>query len=225
MDASPGTCGKAASAAPGASGEALTAADAAVDGTAAAPHAPCAIGAAERAWLRLVFGGPVSLWIPLARLVGVVVERDVAVDERRLAHAEAEAAEAARRFPAGLIAVTVGVAGLLLWLPAERAIVEPYSGMLFERIAIGLKAGGASFWTAMVVTSAILMVASLGVGLLNALVFGGVPLYFLRRCTCSAAPAVAIAIALGDAAIDGPHAGAYPRVAYAAERILHPRGR
>jgi len=65
----------------------------------------------------------------------------------------------------------------------------------------------------------------LAAGLLDLLVFGGIPLYFLRRCTEAAAPAVAVALAQGDEALDGPQAERYPRVALAAERILYPRGR
>lgn len=65
----------------------------------------------------------------------------------------------------------------------EDALLQPYSHLLFDRIAFALEAGG-------------------------------VPLCFLWRCTCSAAPAVVIAIAQGDAALEGPQAEAHPRVAY-----------
>jgi hypothetical protein len=78
----------------------------------------------------------------------------------------------------------------------EDALLQPYSHLLFDRIAFAF-----------------------------ALEAGGVPLYFLWRCTCSAAPAVVIAIAQGDSALEGPQAEAYPRVAYAAECPLYPRKR
>ena len=73
----------------------------------------------------------------------------------------------------------------------EDALPQPYSHLLFDRIAFALETGC-------------------------------VPLGFLWRCTCSAAPAVAIAIAQGDAAFEGPQAEGCPCVAYAAERILYP---
>lgn len=183
------------------------------------------IGRTERTWLRLVFGGPVALWVPLARLVGVRVARDIAVDDALMADAEAGASEAARRFPAGLLAATAGVVGLLLWLPVERGLLEPYSVRWFDLLARRLLDGGMPFWSAMFVTSTALLGVGAAVGIANALVFGAVPLLVLRRCTSVAAPAVAVAIAQGDLVIDGPDASRYPRVAYAAERILYPKGR
>lgn len=192
---------------------------------AATGREPRPIGRTERVWLRLVFGGPVALWVPLARLVGVKVARDITVDDALLSDAEAGASEAARRFPAGLFAATAGVVGLLLWLPVERVMLEPYTTRWFDLIARRLTESGVSFWPAMMVTSTALLGVGVAVGIANALVFGAIPLLVLRRCTSVAAPAVAVAIAQGDAAIDGPGASAYPRVAYAAERILYPRGR
>lgn len=181
--------------------------------------------AAERAWLRLVFGGPVRLWIPMARLVGVKVERDIEVDDTVLAIAEHGAIEAARRFPAGLLATALGVVGLLLWLPVERGLLEPHTTRWFDVLAEGLMRDGMTFSLAMLVTSAALVGVGVFVGMANAAVFGALPLFILRRCTCAAAPAVSVAIIQGDAAIDGPQAAEYPRIAYAAEHILYPRGR
>ena len=64
-----------------------------------------------------------------------------------------------------------------------------------------------------------------GIKAFTAAVFGGIPLVLLRRCTVAAAPAVSVAMTQGDAAFAADQAAAYPRVAFAAERILYPRGR
>lgn len=189
------------------------------------PYEILPIGRTERTWLRLVFGGPVSLWIPLARLVGVPVERGIEVDDVVLARAEAGASEAARRFPAGLFAASLSVVAVLAWLPVEIALLEPYTHVWFHRLAYAATDSGAPDWAALVLASAMLMGVGTLVGLGNAIVFGALPLWVLRCCTLVAAPAVAIAIEQGDAAIDGQQAITYPRVAYAAERILYPRGR
>lgn len=183
------------------------------------------ISRVERAWLRLVFGGPVSLWVPLARLVGVKVDRAADVDDALLASAEAGAREAARRFPAGLLATAACVLGVFVWLPVERGLLEPYTTGWFDVLAYRLLGDGVSFWLAMLVASAAIIGVSVVVGIANALVFGALPLLALRRCTRAAAPAVSIAITQGEAAISGPQAAAYPRVAYAAERMLYPHGR
>lgn len=186
---------------------------------------PRAIGRAEEWSLRLVFGGPVSLWVPLARLVGVRVDPSPAIDAALLADAEAGAELAGRRFGAGLAATAIGTAGLLLWLPVQTRLLEPLTHGGFHAIAEGVLEGGGSFPAALAVASAALLLTGLLVGLANAAVFGGIPLALLRRCTVAAAPAVSIAMAQGDEATRGTQAEAYPRVAYAAERILYPRGR
>ncbi|MBN2248506.1 MAG: hypothetical protein JW733_07390 [Coriobacteriia bacterium] len=188
-------------------------------------HEPLPIERTERAWLRLVFGGPVKLWVPLARLVGVRVEHVGEIDEALLARAEAGAIEAARRFPAGLLAATAGVVGVIAWLPIQSGLLESYTHGWFHMFVYRLTEGGAPFWLAMALASAMLMGVGAATGLANAVVFGALPLLVLRRCTLVAAPAVSIAIAQGDAATEGLQALAYPRVAYAAERILYPRGR
>lgn len=186
---------------------------------------PRAIGRAEEWSLRLVFGGPVALWVPLARLVRVRVDPQPTINSALLAEAEAGAELAGRRFGAGLLATTVGTAGLLLWLPVQTRLLKPLMGRGFHAITDGVLDGGGSFPVALAVAVAAVMVSGLIVGLTNAAVFGGIPLALLRRCTVAAAPAVSIAIAQGDEATRGEQAEAYPRVAYAAERILYPRGR
>mgnify|MGYP001080718248 CR=1 FL=1 len=186
---------------------------------------PRAIGRSEECSLRLVFGGPVSLWVPLARLVGVTVDLQPSVDEELLARAEAGAELAGRRFGPGLLATTIATVGLFFWMPLQNRMLEPVMHSGFHTIAGGVLAGGAPFWVAIVVAGATLLVIGLVAGLANAAVFGGVPLVLLRRCTVAAAPAVSVAMAQGDEATRGAQAERYPRVAYAAERILYPRGR
>ena len=193
--------------------------------SAAEPNGPVAIGRSEELSLRLVFGGPVSLWVPLARLMGVRVHRPEAVDDAMLAEAEAGALLAGRRFGPGLIAATIGVVGLLAWMPVELSYTGPFLEHLFEFLAYRIDAGGGAFALSMAVPSVVVLVLALAVGLLNAAVFGVVPLILLRRCTLAAAPAVGIALAQGDDAFAELQAAAYPRVAFAAERILYPRGR
>jgi len=186
---------------------------------------PQGIGRWERRSLHLVFGGPASWWVPMARAVGVHVEPPLAVDDTVLADAERSALEASRRFGPGLAATAISVAALIPWLPIQRDVLEPIGHMEFHAIADGLLASGASFTTAVAWGSVMLLGISLAAGLFNLLVFGGIPLYFLRRCTVAAAPAVAVALAQGDTALDGPQAARYPRLALAAERMLYPRGR
>lgn len=184
-----------------------------------------AIGRGEELSLRLVFGGPVSLWVPLARLVGVRVEAPEVVDDTLLADAEAGAVLAARRFGPGLVAAALGTIGLLAWLPIELRLMGPYLEGGFELMVYRIEQAGGPFALAMAVPSVAVLVVALLAGLANAAVFGAVPLLLLRRCTQAAAPAVAIAMAQGDKAFAEPQAASYPRVAYAAERILYPRGR
>lgn len=186
---------------------------------------PPAISRREELSLRLVFGGPVSLWVPLARLVGVRVDPEPTVDAALLASAEAGAELAGRRFGLGLLAATLGTVGLLVWLPVQTRLLEPLTHGGFHTIAGGILDGGGSMAVALAVASLALVVSGLVVGLANAAVFGVIPLALLRRCTVAAAPAVSVAMAQGDAATCGEQAEAYPRVAYAAERILYPRGR
>lgn len=186
---------------------------------------PRAIGRSEEWSLRLVFGGPVSLWVPLARLVRVKVETPAEVDSALLERAEAGAELAGRRFGPGLLAVTVATVGLFAWMPVQTRMLEPVTHEGFHTVAEGVLAGGGPYWLAIVVAGVMLLVIGVVTGLANAAVFGGVPLLLLRRCTVAAAPAVSVALAQGDAATQGAQAEAYPRVAYAAERILYPRGR
>jgi len=186
---------------------------------------PRAISRSEEWSLRLVFGGPVSLWVPLARLVGVRVDPSPAIDDALLTKAEADAELAGRRFGAGLLAVTVATVGLFMWMPVQARLLDPLMHTGFHTVAEGVFDGSGSFLVAVSVASLTMLVIGLVAGLANAAVFGAVPLLLLRRCTVAAAPAVSIALAQGDAATRGAHAEAYPRVAYAAERILYPRGR
>lgn len=186
---------------------------------------PHGIGRWERHSLYLVFGGPVSWWLAMAHAVGVRVDPPVTVDDTVLADAERSALEASRRFGPGLVATAISVAALIPWLPVQRGLLEPIGHLEFHAVADVLLASGASFTTAVAAGSVMLLGISLAAGLLNLLVFGGIPLYFLRRCTVAAAPAVAVALAQGGEALDGLQAVRYPRVALAAERILHPRGR
>jgi hypothetical protein len=172
-----------------------------------------------------VFGGPVSLWVPLARLVGVKIERPETVDDALLAEAEAGALLAARRFGPGLLAATVGTIGLLAWMPLELKIMNPYLEYWFEVMVYNIEEMGGPFALAMALPSIAVLLIALAAGLANAAVFGAIPLVLLRRCTKAAAPAVAIAMAQGDDAFADEQAAAYPRVAFAAERILYPRGR
>lgn len=184
-----------------------------------------AISRREEISLRLVFGGPVALWVPLARLMRVKVDPSPTVDEALLAEAEAGAALAGQRFGAGLIAATVGTAGLLAWMPVQTRLMEPVLHRGFHSIAGSIMDGGGSLLVAVIVASITMLVIGLATGLINAAIFGGIPLALLRRCTVAAAPAVSVAMAQGDEATRGAQAEEYPRVAYAAERILYPRGR
>ena len=186
-------------------------------------RSPGAIGRAERWSLRLVFGGPVSLWVPLARLVGVRVDTAADVDDAALAGAEAGAREAAQRFGAGLMATTVCTVALLVWLPVQARFMGPLAEYGFLRIEYGILSSGGPFGLALAVAAMAWLLAGLLAGLLNAAVFGGIPLVLLRRCTVAAAPAVSIAMTQGDAAFEAGQAEAYPRVAFAAQQILHPR--
>lgn len=186
---------------------------------------PRAIGRSEEWSLRLVFGGPVALWVPLARVVGVKVCPAPAIDDAVLAEAEAGAVVAARRFGPGLLAVTVATVGLFAWMPVQTRMLGPVLERGFYTIADGLLDGGASLGVAGAVGVLAVLLIAVAAGLANAAVFGGVPLMLLRRCTMAAAPAVSVALAQGDEATQGAQAEAYPRVAYAAERILYPRGR
>lgn len=190
--------------------------------TSARPHA---IGRSEEWSLRLVFGGPVSLWVPLAHLMGVTVTPAEQVDAEMLARAEAGAELAGRRFGLGLLAATLGTAGLFFWMPVQTRLLDPFMHAGFHTVADGVLDGSGSFFAAVSVASLTMLVIGLVAGLANAAVFGAVPLLLLRRCTVAAAPAVSIALAQGDDATQGAQAEAYPRVAYAAERILYPRGR
>ncbi|MHB8706281.1 MAG: hypothetical protein ACYC77_07195 [Coriobacteriia bacterium] len=182
-----------------------------------------AIGRLERTWMYLVYGGPVSWWVPMARIVGVKVDRDVTVDDTVLAHAEEGAATAARLFGPGLTATTVGVIALLVLLPSQLKFVGPFLEFEFDVVSHYTELAGVPYWLQMTAASAGPMLTSLAVGILNAVIFGGIPLFFLRRCTVAAAPAVSIALAQGDDATHGAQALAYPRVALAARSILHPR--
>lgn len=186
---------------------------------------PRAIGRTEEWSLRLVFGGPVSLWVPLAKLVGVRVDPAPTIDDALLADAEAGAELAGKRFGIGLIAVTAATVGLFVWMPLQTRLLEPLMHTGFHAVAEGVFDGSGSFFAAVSIASLTMLVIGLAAGLANAAVFGAVPLLLLRRCTVAAAPAVSIALAQGDAATRGAQAEAYPRVAYAAERILYPRGR
>jgi hypothetical protein len=192
--------------------------------TASAP-VPRAIGRAEKWSLRLVYGGPVSLWVPLARVVGVRVMAPEVVDDELLVEAEAGAVLAARRFGPGLFAATAGTAGVLAWMPRQLELMDPVMHQGFHSIAGTVLIGGGPLWLAMFVAGATLLAIATLAGALNALVFGGIPLVLLRRCTVAAAPAVSVALSQGDAAIDGVQAEEYPRVAFAAKHILYPRGR
>lgn len=180
------------------------------------------IGRGEQAWLRLVFGGPVSWWVPLARVVGVRVNVPDEVDDRLLAEAEAGAALAVQRFWPGLVATTVGVVAILTWLPVQRRMLGVFMHGLFHTVSDGMVYDGSPIWIATLVASTTVLAAGLIAGLGNALVFGGVPLWFLRRCTKAAAPAVGVAMAQLDDAFAEPQAGRYPRLAFAARQLLHP---
>lgn len=183
------------------------------------------IGRAEEASLRLVFGGPVSLWLPLARLVGVKVNPAPVIDDALLSEAEAGAVLAGRRFGPALAVTTVAMIAMIPWYRVQSAFLLPQTYAGFHKVASGVLEGGMPFWVAMVVATATVVLAGLIVGLLDALVFGAVPLFLLRRCMLAAAPAVSLAMAQGDDAFLPEQAERYPRVTYAAERILYPRGR
>ncbi len=186
---------------------------------------PHAIGRTEGWSLRIVFGGPVSLWVPLARLVGVKVDTAAAIDDATLAEAETGAWLAGRRFGAGLAATTACMVALFAWIPVQARLMGPYTASGFHGIAGDILGGGGPDWLAVTVASVTMLVVGLLTGLLNAAVFGGIPLLLLRRCTVAAAPAVSIAMTQGDQAFDAEQAAEYPRVAFAAERIPYPRGR
>jgi hypothetical protein len=190
-----------------------------------AEEPPRTIGRAEGWSLHLVFGGPVSLWVPMARLVGVKVDRAAVIDDEMLVDAEAGAWLAGRRFAAGLIATTVCTLALLAWLPVQARSIGPLVHSGFDGITEGILGGGGPFWLAITVASATTTAFGVIAGLLNAAVFGGIPLALLRRCTVAAAPAVSVAMTQGDSAFATEQAVNYPRVAFAAERILYPRGR
>lgn len=184
-----------------------------------------ALGRGEQAWLRLVFCGPVSWWVPLARLMGVRVHVPADVDDPLLAEAEAGALLAVRRFWPGLLATAVAAAALLSWLPIQREWLEGWTHGTFHTIANGMLLDGSSAWLSLLVATTTMVVFGLIAGLCNAFVFGGVPLLLLRRCTKAAAPTVGVAMAQRDDAFADEQAQHYPRLAYAARVLLHPRTR
>lgn len=179
----------------------------------------------ERAGLRLVFSGPASWWVPLARIVGVRVEAASDTGETALAHAEDRAAAAVRWFAPGLVATTLALVALALWSPVELELMRPVMAIEFSAVEYYLELAGVPFWLVMFAASVGPIATGVAVGVMNAFVFGGIPLYLLRRCAAEAAPAVGVALAQGDEAFAEPQAVVYPRVAYAAERMLYPRRR
>lgn len=182
-----------------------------------------ALGRGEQAWLRLVFGGPVSWWVPLARFLGVRVSVPSEVDDVLLAEAEAGAVLAVRRFWPGLLAATLGVAGLLAWLPIEARMLEVLTHDAFHTISDGLYYGGSPAWVGTLLASVTVIVGGILVGLGNAIVFGGLPMVLLRRCARAAAPAVGVTMAQHDDAFAAEQAERYPRLAFAARHLLYPR--
>lgn len=180
------------------------------------------ISALERHGLTLVYAGPVSVWVWMARAVGVKVDPEAVVDERLLSDAESGARVAARWFTAGLIATAVCIAALAAWSPVQASLLDACIHVGFHELVDEALAVGLSFSAAIACAGAATMLTGLLVGLLNALVFGGVPLFLLRNSTAAAAPAVSVAIAHRGGSFDNVPS-AYPRVALAVDRILDTR--
>ncbi|MCE5203298.1 MAG: hypothetical protein ABFC80_04600 [Coriobacteriales bacterium] len=183
------------------------------------------IGSLERTWLGLVFGGPVQLWVALARLVGVQVAKGATVDDELLADAEAGAMLAARWFPWGLAATAVSLAGIAIWSPVETRLMSAAADVGFDVIFTATDSRGVPWGFALWLASAGPVLLGGMVGILNACVFGGIPLYLLRRSASAAAPAVSVALAQREGDTAAPEAERYPRVHYAVDCVLHGRSR
>jgi hypothetical protein len=184
-----------------------------------------AIGSAERAGLSLVFGGPVWLWIAMARIVGVRVDAQPILDDELLARAERDAHAATAWFTAGLIATFICLGALGAWSPTQAAMMEDVMHVEFHAVTDGAIAGGMHWLLAVTLASAVLVATGLAVGMANATVFGGIPLYLLRRSTVAAAPAVSVALAHRAGALAEGRLVSYPRVEIAVERVLTTRRR
>lgn len=182
------------------------------------------IGSLERAGLSLVFGGPVSWWVRLARVIGVKVPAEAVVDEPLLSHAESGAREAGHWFNGALLATTFCMIGLFVWSPIQAAFLEPYVHYGYHTVVRAALDHGASWSAALGVAGGLVNVIGLLAGLLNALIFGGIPLFFLRATAEAASPAVSVALARqAGAYVEAPDG--YPRVALAVDTILNERRR
>lgn len=179
----------------------------------------------ERVGLELVFGGPISMWVSMAGLIGIKVDRDAVVDDAHLAHAEDQAQVAASRFTLGLIAAIVCVAAVAVLLPMEASRMGPFLDIGFESIAIQALVVGLPWSVAEVLAAATMVLMGIAIGVMNATVLGGIPIHLLRRCARAAAPAVSIALARQAGTIGAGEMSGYPRVTYAVTRILGPRRR
>lgn len=177
------------------------------------------IGEFERLSLGLVFGGPVSLWLPLAKLVRVRIDPDPVISEESLSHAESQAYLAGRRFNVAGIATLLCLTAAVVILPAQTVRIGPFISYGFEVINGWILSTGLPWWIAEPFASLATLLFAAVIGLLNAAVFGLLPLVFLRRSAEAAAPAVSIVLADGDHLTDGTIAG-HPRVVLAAERLL-----
>lgn len=183
------------------------------------------ISSLERVWLGLVFGGPMSAWLTMARIMRVQVDADSPTGESRFADAEAGAQLAARWFPYGLAATALAVASFFAWSPVQTRLMEPVMHTGFHAVAADVLAKGGPDATAMAVATGTMVAMGLVAGVTNAIVFGLLPLVVLRRSTLAAAPAVSVALARKAGSLELRDFEAYPRLSFAVETILGPRRR
>jgi hypothetical protein len=178
------------------------------------------IGRAEQAGLRLVFGGPVLLWVWLARLVGVRVVASADVDDESLSRAEAKAHESTKWFAWGLAATTACVFVMYFWSPIQAGFLGPIMVRGFDEVVYtSMDAGLPRMTGAGIACVAEILLATV-VGIVDAVVIGGVPIFLLRGATVAAAPAVSIALARRDGLVAPDEISRFPRVAYAVDRVL-----
>lgn len=182
------------------------------------------LGSVEHAGLSLVFGGPVSWWVRLARIIGVKVPAEAVVDAPLLSHAESRAREAGRWFGGALLATTACMVGLFVWSPLQASFLQPYMHFGYHTVVRAALDHGVSWSAALGFAGGLVNAIGLLAGVLDAVIFGGIPLFFLRATAEAASPAVSIALARQAGAYPGPPDG-YPRVSLAIETILGGRRR